>query len=61
MVHAVKNLRWNESPVSMLNKREMLGRLPRVVIGTSGESPSTVFVPAMKIRNFSFTSISDAV
>jgi len=61
LAHAVKNLRWNESPVSMLNNLEMLGRPARVVIGESGESPSTVFVPAMKVRNFSFTSISDAV
>jgi hypothetical protein len=39
----------------------MLGRPTRVVTGESGESPNTVFVPAMKIRNFTFTSVSDAV
>jgi predicted Zn-dependent protease len=61
IAHAVKNLRWNESPAFMLSHLEMLGRPTRVVIGESGESPSTVFVPAMKIRAFTFTSISDAV
>ena len=61
IAHAVKNLRWNESPVFMLNNLEMLGRPTRVVVGESGESPVTVFVPPMKIRNFTFTSVSDAV
>jgi predicted Zn-dependent protease len=61
IAHAVKNLRWNESPIFMLNNLEMLGRPARVVIGESGESPSTVFVPPMKIRNFTFTSVSDAI
>lgn len=61
IAHAVKNLRWNESPVFMLNNLEMIGRPARVVTGESGESPVTVFVPAMKIRNFTFTSVSDAV
>jgi predicted Zn-dependent protease len=61
IAHAVKNLRWNESPAFMLTNVEMLGRPTRVVIGESGESPNTVFVPAMKIRNFTFTSVSDAV
>jgi predicted Zn-dependent protease len=61
IAHAVQNLRWNESPVFMLNNLEMLGRPTRVVTGESGESPNTVYVPAMKVRDFTFTSVSDAI
>ncbi len=48
----VKNFRFNESPIIMLNNIEALGKLQRV-----GGS----MVPAMKIRDFTFTSLSDAV
>jgi predicted Zn-dependent protease len=61
IAHAVKNLRWNESPIFMLNNVEAIGRPTRVVIGESGDSPNTVFVPALKVRDFTFTSVSDAV
>jgi predicted Zn-dependent protease len=49
----IKNLRWNESPLFMLNKVEDLGRAERTSAG--------VVVPAIKARDFTFTSISDAV
>jgi predicted Zn-dependent protease len=49
----IKNLRWNESPLFMLNKVEDLGRAERTSAG--------VVVPAIKARDFAFTSISDAV
>ena len=49
----IKNLRWNESPLFMLNKVEDLGRPERTSAG--------VVVPAIKARDFTFTSISDAV
>jgi predicted Zn-dependent protease len=61
VAHAVKNLRWNETPISVLNNLEMLGPPERVVIGEAGDAPNTVFVPAMKVRNFTFTSVSDAI
>jgi predicted Zn-dependent protease len=61
VAHAVKNLRWNESPISVLTNLEMMGPPERVVTSESGDAPSTVFVPAMKVRNFTFTSVSDAV
>jgi predicted Zn-dependent protease len=61
VAHAVKNLRWNESPISVLNNLEMLGAPERVVIGEAGDAPNTVFAPPMKVRNFSFTSVSDAI
>jgi predicted Zn-dependent protease len=55
---AVKNLRFNESPLFMLNNLETLGRAERVA-GT--ESGGNVVFPALKVRDFNFTSLSDAV
>lgn len=59
---AVKNLRWNESPVFMLNNVEMMSPPVRVSATESGEADSgAVMVPAVKARDFTFTSLSDAV
>jgi predicted Zn-dependent protease len=55
---AVKNLRFNESPLFMLNNLETLGRAVRVA-GT--ESGGDVVMPAIKVKDFNFTSLSDAV
>lgn len=54
----VKNFRFNESPVIMLNNVEALGIPERTV---SGESNSSYLIPPMKIRDFTFSSLSDAV
>ncbi len=54
----VKNFRFNESPVIMLNNLEALGKPERTV---SGESNSSYLIPPMKIRDFTFSSSSDAV
>src|SRR5690606_7022756 len=48
----VKNFRFNESPIIMLNNLESLGKQVRV----DGD-----LIPYMKIRDFTFTSLSDAV
>jgi predicted Zn-dependent protease len=57
----VKNLRWNESPIFMLNNIELMGVPVRVSPGeASGIAPATV-VPPLKVRDFNFTSLSDAV
>ncbi|NII29764.1 TldD/PmbA family protein [Pseudoflavitalea sp. X16] len=48
----VKNFRFNESPIIMLNNVEELGKPVR-----SGSS----ILPPMKIRDFTFTSLSDAI
>ena len=52
--YPIKNFRFNESPVIMLNNIEELGRSVRVENGN-------LMIPAMKIRDFTFTSLSDAV
>ncbi|MES2149832.1 MAG: TldD/PmbA family protein [Pseudomonadota bacterium] len=56
--HPVKNFRFNESPVSMLNNIEELGKS---VIINGDEVPYLMMIPPMKIRDFNFTSLSDAV
>ena len=58
---AVKNLRWNESPIFMLNNIEAMSAPVRVSASESGEAGSAVTVPAIKARDFTFTSLSDAV
>ncbi|MDP5230180.1 MAG: TldD/PmbA family protein [Cellulophaga sp.] len=50
--YPVKNFRFNESPIIMLNNLETLGKQVRV----EGN-----LIPYMKIRDFTFTSLSDAV
>jgi predicted Zn-dependent protease len=56
--HPIKNFRFNESPVIMLNNIEEIGKPVRV---GDDESPFTMMIPPMKIRDFTFTSLSDAV
>jgi len=58
---AVKNLRWNESPIFMLNNIEAMSAPVRVSASESGEAGNSVVVPAIKARDFTFTSLSDAV
>lgn len=58
---AVKNLRFNDSPVFMLNNLESLGTPVRVSASEDGGPGQAVMVPPMKVRDFNFTSLSDAV
>jgi predicted Zn-dependent protease len=55
---AVKNFRFNDSPLFMLNNLEAIGRPVRLA-GT--EAGGAVVVPPLKVRDFNFTSLSDAV
>jgi predicted Zn-dependent protease len=54
----VKNFRFNESPVIMLNNVESLGKPERSI---SVESYRSYMIPPMKVRDFTFSSLSDAV
>jgi predicted Zn-dependent protease len=56
--YPIKNFRFNESPAIMLNNLEELGKPVRV---GDDESPFVMMIPPMKIRDFTFTSLSDAV
>jgi predicted Zn-dependent protease len=50
--HAIKNFRFNESPAAMLANLEAAGKPVRI---------ANSLVPPMRIRDFNFTSLSDAV
>lgn len=50
---AVKNFRWNESPLFMLSKIEEIGKAERTSAGQ--------VMPSLRVKDFNFTSLSDAV
>jgi len=56
--YPIKNFRFNESPAIMLNNIEEIGKPVRV---GDDESPFVMMIPPMKIRDFTFSSLSDAV
>jgi predicted Zn-dependent protease len=59
---AVNNFRFNESPVTMLNNLVAVGRPERVSSSESGDvGGPAVVVPPLVVRDFSFTSVSEAV
>lgn len=57
---AVKNLRWNESPIFLLNNIDAMSEPVRVNASEDGDG-GAVMVPAIKARDFTFSSLSDAV
>jgi predicted Zn-dependent protease len=56
--YPVKNFRFNESPVTMLNNVEELGK---PVVVAPDEVRFQMVIPPMRLRDFNFTSLSDAV
>ena len=56
--HPVKNFRFNESPVIMLNNVDEIGKPVRLA---GDEVPFPMMIPPMRLRDFTFTSLSDAV
>jgi predicted Zn-dependent protease len=59
---AVNNFRFNESPVTMLNNLVAAGRPERVSSSESGDvGGPAVVVPPLVVRDFTFTSVSEAV
>ena len=58
----VKNMRWNESPVFALNNLDAMTPPERTVSGEGiGGAGFSIVCPAARIREFTFTSGSDAV
>jgi predicted Zn-dependent protease len=53
ITQSLKNFRWNESPLLMLNRLEEIGRPEPTAAGR--------LMPALRVRDFNFTSLSDAV
>jgi len=56
--NAVRNFRFNESPIFMLNNIEALGPTQRLA-GTEGGGD--VVMPVLKVKDFNFTSLSEAI
>jgi predicted Zn-dependent protease len=57
----VKNLRFNDSPIFMLNNLDEMGVPVRVSASEGGDPGQAIMVPPIKVRDFNFTSSSDAV
>jgi predicted Zn-dependent protease len=56
--HPIKNFRFNESPVTMLNNIDEIGK-PQIIAGD--EVQYAMAIPPMRVRDFNFSSLSDAV
>ncbi|MBA2356151.1 MAG: TldD/PmbA family protein [Acidobacteria bacterium] len=57
----VQNFRWNESPVVGLNNITALGPAQPMHTGEAYDQPGTAMIPAMRIEDFTMTSVSPAV
>jgi predicted Zn-dependent protease len=53
VTQALKNFRWNESPLFMLSKIDEIGRAERTSAGQ--------VMPSLRVKDFNFSSLSDAV
>jgi predicted Zn-dependent protease len=62
VTRAVKNMRWNESPVVVFNNIEAMTPAERVVSGEGiGGAGLSIVCPAARVREFTFSSSSEAV
>jgi predicted Zn-dependent protease len=63
ITHPIKNFAFTESPLFVLNKVEQLGAPQRIFHPGiwAGSNPAPIVVPPMKVSDFSFTSLTDAV
>jgi len=58
IARSIKNFRFDDSPLFMLNNLEGLGKSVRTAGGEGGPG---LAMPPIKVRDFNFTSLSDAV
>jgi predicted Zn-dependent protease len=61
IVAPVQNFRWNESPAVSFNNITALGPAIPMHTGEAYDNPGTALVPAMRLEDFTMTSISPAV
>lgn len=61
VTRSVKNLRFNQSILDMLQNVEAVGSPTRVVASEAGGLGPAVVVPPVVVRDFEFTAVSDAV
>jgi predicted Zn-dependent protease len=59
VVRPVQNFRWNDSPISVLRNVEAMSRPQRAA--PRGRPVNHIHVPALKLKEFNFASVSDAV
>lgn len=57
----IKNFRFNESPIFFLNNLEMLGPAVRINASENLSAGGAVYMPPIRVRDFTFSSLSDAV
>jgi len=57
----VTNFRFNQSLMDLLANVDMVGRATRVAAGESGSAGIPVVTPALKVRDFTLSSVSDAI
>ena len=61
ITHPVKNFRFNESPIFFLNNLEALGPVVRINASEALGAGGATYMPALKVKDFTFSSLSDAV
>ncbi len=59
IAYPVNNFRWNESPVAVLKKIEAMSAAEQ--IPARGDENATSVIPALRVSDFTFSSVSDAV
>ena len=59
IAYPVNNFRWNESPVAVLKKIEAMSAAE--AIPARGDENATSIIPALRVADFTFSSVSDAV
>jgi predicted Zn-dependent protease len=57
----VKNFRYNESPIFFLNNLEALGPAVRVNASENLGAGGATWMPTIKVKEFTFSSLSDAI
>ena len=57
----IKNFRFNESPIFFLNNLEAIGPTIRINASENLGAGGAVYMPPIKVRDFTFSSLSDAV
>jgi predicted Zn-dependent protease len=61
IVRPVTNFRFNQSLTELLKNVDALGRPTRVCASENSSVGPPIVVPAMKVRGFNLTSVSDAI
>ena len=57
----IKNFRFNESPIFFLNNLQAMGSTIRINSSENLGAGGAVYMPPIKVRDFTFSSLSDAV